>query len=170
VGEDGTFRIEGVAPDRYRIGMNPSANLYVKSIDAAGRDARYQPVDIAGGVEVLITLSTRVGKLSGNVEKAKPEMAPGVVVVENAEDPGGNVRLSLTFPVGQDGKFQSSSISPGEYRVYAFEDVEMMAAGDREFLKKFASRAATVKIGERETKTVTLKQIPASEVDEALKN
>ncbi len=173
VNEDGTFKADGITPDSYRINVIAPGFSYVKSMTAGGRDIRYSPLDVSTGVDVEILLSRKVAQLGGTVEKARPESSSGVVVSENtaeAEGGTGNGRFTGPASVNQNGAFQFSSLPPGEYRLYAFEDLDFMAASDREFLKKFHSKATLVKIAEGESKSVTLKQIPASDIDEAMKN
>jgi hypothetical protein len=172
VAEDGTFKIENVSPDQYRIAVNGAfGRTYVKSILSGGRDIKDQPLDLSGGsAQLEITLSAKVAKLSGNVEKANPSAMPGAVILEKV----GASTNSLSSPapylsVSQTGTFSANVLAPGEYRVYAFEEVDFMQARDPEFLKKFASKATELKIAEGESKTISLKQIPFSEVEAATK-
>lgn len=172
VSEDGTFKIENVSPDQYRIAVNGAfGRTYVKSILSGGRDIKDQPLDLSGGsAQLEITLSMKVAKLSGTVEKSNPSAMPGAVILERV----GATMNSMTTPspylsVSQTGTFSANVLAPGEYRAYAFEEVDFMQARDPEFLKKFASKATELKIAEGETKTISLKQIPFSEVEAATK-
>lgn len=172
VSEDGTFKIENVSPDQYRIAVNGAfGRTYVKSILSGGRDIKDQPLDLSGGsAQLEITLSMKVAKLSGTVEKSNPSAMPGAVVLERI----GATMNSMATPspylsVSQTGTFSANALAPGEYRAYAFEEVDFMQARDPEFLRKFASKATELKIAEGETKAISLKQIPFSEVEAATK-
>ncbi|MDX2268959.1 MAG: carboxypeptidase regulatory-like domain-containing protein [Bryobacter sp.] len=169
--EDGSFRLADVVPGRYRLNVNVfGAPTYLKVYRLNGKEQSEQEVDLRAGGEIEIVFSTNVAALSGMVEK-KEEAASGMVVLERVD--GRLSNLQSWFPpqagVSQDKTFRFLSIAPGEYRAYAFEELDMNLAADAEFLKKFSARAATVKVGEGESGTVTLKQIGKAEVEEAMK-
>jgi hypothetical protein len=171
VGEDGNFKIEGLAPDQYRLNvMGAFGRTFVKSVMAGGRDVRDQPLDLsAGSSQIEIVVSTKIAKLSGNVEKANPSAMPGSVVLERVGAPVNMFGQSPFISVSQTGTFTANMVTPGEYRVYAFEELDFNQSRDPEFLKKFASRATALRIGEGETKTISLKQIPFAEIEAASK-
>ena len=75
--------------------------------------------------------------------------------------------INLTARVEDAGKFSIANLPPGEYKIFAFEEVDMATASDPEFLKKFEDRAGSVKIGEGESKSLSLKQIRYAETTSA---
>jgi hypothetical protein len=172
VSEDGAFKFENVSPDQYRINViGAFGKTYVKSILSGGRDIKDLPLDLsAGSAQLEIVVSTKVAKLSGSVEKANPSAMPGSVILEKIGAPINMMAgMSPLLSVSQTGSFTSNAVSPGDYRAYAFEEIDFTQARDPEFLKKFASKATELKIAEGETKTISLKQIPFSEVEAATK-
>jgi hypothetical protein len=50
-------------------------------------------------------------------------------------------------------------LPPGEYKIFAWEEVDTNAWMDRDYRQPFESRAASVKVDESTTPTVTLKLI-----------
>ncbi len=171
VSEDGTFKMEGLAPDQYRINvLGAFGRTFVKSVMAGGRDVKDQPLDLsAGSSQIEILVSTKIAKLNGNVEKANPNAMPGSVLLEKVGAASPTFGQSPFISVSQTGTFNANVVAPGEYRVYAFEELDFNQARDSEFLKKFASKATALKIGEGETKTISLRQIPFSETEAATK-
>ncbi len=170
--EDGSFKLEGAGPEVYRVmAFGGPGRSYVKAILAGGRDVTESGIDLsAGGAQLEVIVSTKIAKLEGTVEKAKPEAMPGVVVfAKQGTDATFFGPMSAPASVTPAGTFSVAAVSPGEYKAYAFEDVDMMTIRDPDFLKKFDSKAVTLKIGEGESKSVTLKQISNAEIEEASK-
>jgi hypothetical protein len=60
-----------------------------------------------------------------------------------------------------DGNYTLKGLVPGEYRAYAWEDVEPGAYMNSDFLKAVESKAESVTIRESDRKTVALTMIPA---------
>ena len=105
----------------------------------------------------------------GMVEKQKQDDAPGSALIAKI-GPAGELSLlgttggqSSMAQVDSSGKFSFANLPPGEYKVFGFEEVDMATASDPDFLLKFADRGVSVKIGEGESKSVTLKQIRFAE-------
>ncbi len=173
VAEDGSFSATELSQDKYRITVNPGAAAYVKAITVGGQNILDTALDLSGGgggpMEVI--LSTKIATVNGMVEKQKQDDAPGSIVIAIA---GANGTLSLLSTasgqsplarVDDNGKFSIANLPPGEYKLIAFEEIDLATASDPEFLKKFEDRAATVKIGEGESKSATLKQVRFAETN-----
>ncbi|WP_031495301.1 carboxypeptidase regulatory-like domain-containing protein [Bryobacter aggregatus] len=171
VGDDGTFSVADVSPEKYRVVVSPGTAAYVKAINVGGEDVKDTGLDLSngGGGNVDIILSTKVAKLDGIVEKQKTDDAPGSALVARV---GADGELSLLNMTGgqtsmaqadSSGKFSYANLPPGDYKVFAFEEVDTTTASDPDFLKKFVDRSVSVKIGEGESKSITLKQIRYAE-------
>jgi len=172
VNADGTFSIEGVAPDRYRLAtIYMGGGYYVKSATMGGQDVRGKVIDLTSGVagRIELVLGNKPASVSGTVSKATPESLPGMVVLV-AEGAGVEQLASGPMPVNrwevsvdQNGAFHVGGVPPGEYSVYAFEEFDANEGYDAEYLKKVEGASEKVKLGEGETKTVSLQQIPGGE-------
>ncbi len=175
VAADGSFSATELSQDKYRVMVTPGAAAYVKAVTVGGQNILDTGIDLSSGgvgpMEVL--LSTKIATVNGMVEKQKQDDAPGSVVIAIV---GANSELKLLSTasgqsalarVDESGKFSIANLPPGEYKLIAFEEVDLATASDPEFLKKFADRAATVKIGEGESKSATLKQIRFAETNPA---
>jgi hypothetical protein len=61
------------------------------------------------------------------------------------------------------GHFILKDVGPGDYKIYAWEDIENGAEQDPDFMKPHQSDGQTLHIKERSHETVQLKAIPAPE-------
>ncbi len=171
VAEDGTFAVAEISPEKYRLVVTPGSSAYVKAVNVGGQDVKDIVLDLSngGGGNVEVILSTKVAKLDGMVEKQKQDDAPGSALVAKV-GPAGELSLlgttggqSSLAQVDTTGKFSFANLPPGDYKVFGFEEVDMATASDPDFLAKFADRGVSVKIGEGESKSVTLKQVRYAE-------
>ncbi len=136
-----------------------------------GQDVRGKVLDFTSGAagRIEVVMGNKPASVSGTVSKAAPESLPGMVVLV-AEGSGVEQLGSSPIPanrweasVDQNGAFHVDNVPPGEYRMYAFEEFDANEMYDREYLKKVEGASEKVKLGEGETKTVSLKQIPGGE-------
>ena len=69
-----------------------------------------------------------------------------------------------TVTTDQYGRFTLKSIDPGEYKVFAWEDVESGAYMDPDFVKPVENQGSSVTIRESSRESLQLKLIPAEAV------
>ena len=170
VNADGTFSIEGVAPDRYRLTtIYMGRGYYVKSATMGGQDVKGKMLDFSAGAagRIEVMLGSKTASVSGTVSKAAPESLPGMVVL--VPEGAGAERVNFgpvsrwESAVDQNGAFHLDNVPPGEYRAFAFEEFDANEMYEEEFLKKVEGAGEKVRLGEGETKTVSLKQVPGGE-------
>jgi carboxypeptidase family protein len=82
-----------------------------------------------------------VGTVSGTVQHANGEPAGRVrvTVIPDGANLGRDDLSRFAF-TEEDGAYQVKDIAPGEYNVFAWEDVEVGAPQDPEFRKPFEKR------------------------------
>jgi hypothetical protein len=105
------------------------------------------------------------GQVSGTViDPSSHQPAPGVMVVLVPEDAGRRRQRAFYSTVSSDesGRFTLKHLVPGEYLLFAFEDIDSTAWLDSEYMKPFESRAAKVTIREGSNPPVEIAVIPAS--------
>jgi hypothetical protein len=163
--EDGSFAIENVGPERYRIVVfSLPPGVWLKSIRAGDQEVLESGIDVSAGTPgpVEITLGIGVGQISGGVQDAKQQPASGSMVTL-LPDPMKEERNDLyrVTSTDQNGQFTVQGIAPGEYKLFAWEDVDPGSYMDAEFLKTHESRARKVTIKANGQEQVTLNQIPA---------
>jgi hypothetical protein len=67
------------------------------------------------------------------------------------------VDLFLTAATDQYGHYELPDVPPGEYKVFAWDDVEPGIWFDPEFLKKYEKSGETVTVRARQQETVRVK-------------
>jgi uncharacterized protein (DUF2141 family) len=158
---DGSFVIPEVIPDVYEVTVGAPQGFYVKSIrlgDAEAPDGRIDLTQVSGPVTVL--LGTDVGEVEGSVKKANGDAAVRVRVTLIAY--GSHLRrfdLSRTGFTDDQGKFHLRNVAPGDYRVFAWEDVPVGAPQDPDFRKPFEKQSVAVKMEPSGHQTVELTAI-----------
>ena len=166
-GDDGQFVIEGVGPEKYRVTLySLPEGTWLKSVRAGEQEVLDTGLDLSAGVagNIEITLATGAGQVSGVVQDAKQQPAPGSIVTLVPEPPKpGRNDLYRVATTDQNGQFTLQGIPPGDYKLFAWEDVEMNAHMDPEFLKPHQGKAQKTSVKPDSHRQVTLPQIPAEE-------
>lgn len=163
--EDGSFVIKGVGLDKYRIGaFNLPEGAWLKSIRAGDQEVLDSGIDLsAGGAgPVQITLGLGGGQIDGVVQGPQQQPASGsmVTLIPDPHKPD-RYDLNRVTTTDQNGRFTLKGVPPGEYKLFAWEDVDPGAYSDPEFLKPHDGKAAKVSVKEKSQQQVSLVQIPA---------
>ncbi|HZQ93039.1 MAG TPA: carboxypeptidase-like regulatory domain-containing protein [Terriglobales bacterium] len=167
VKDDGSFVIENLGQGSYRVNVNNAGETsYLKSVRMGNQDLLDKELVVQTGAKLQpleIVVSQNAGAVQGAVEDGdhKPWAGAQVVLVPERKNELG--RLFASGRSDQYGHFSVRGITPGKYRVYAFEQIEAGAWQDPEFMRKYEDRGSRVEIGESSQPSLTLKLIPASE-------
>jgi hypothetical protein len=165
VKDDGGFLFDNVNADNYAVTVRGfPQNFYVKSIRMGDVDGLDAGLDLSGGSAgaLDIVISPDGGQVDGTVTDSKGQLSSGMTVVLVPDAPR-REQSALFKAASSDtaGHFSVKGIAPGDYKLFAWEDVETGAYQDPEFLKPFegAGEAVTIREGGRENRQ--LKLIPA---------
>jgi hypothetical protein len=147
------------------VSVNIMESYYLKSVRIGDQDVTDTGVDFTQGFpasEMVVTLSSNGGQIDGTVQNAKSEPAVGVSVTLIPEAS----RRSLSYlyksaTTDQNGHFTIKGIKPGEYKVFAWEEMELGAYMDPDFLKPHESAGEAVSIKEDARESLQVKAIPA---------
>ena len=165
VKDDGSFALDSVNADNYTVKLRGlPQNFYVKSIRMGDVDGLDAGLDLArGSAGVLdIVISPNGGQVEGTVADPKGQSASGATVVLVPDAPRREQStLFKTANTDTSGHFNIQGITPGDYKLFAWEDVESGAYQDPEFLKPFESAGESVAIREGGRESRQLKLIPA---------
>jgi protocatechuate 3,4-dioxygenase beta subunit len=163
--DDGTFAIENVSPDRYRINVvNLPSGTWLKSIRTGDQEVQDTGLDLSAGnvgpIQVILGLGG--SQVDGVVQDAQQHPAPGIMVTLIHDPPiAERFDLNRMTTTDQNGRFSLKGIAPGEYKVYAWEDLEPGAYADPEYLKPHEGKATKLSLKNKGQEQVSLVQIPA---------
>ena len=166
VKEDGSFTLQNLGPEIYTFNVfGPMQDAYLKSVRLGDQDVLASGLDLTGGASGTLdaVLSPNGGQVEGSVTNAKGEAVAGATVALVPDSArAGQLQLYKSASTDQYGHFQLRGIAPGEYKLYAWEEVDFGAWQDPEFLKPFEGKAESLTIREGGREHVQPKLIPAA--------
>jgi protocatechuate 3,4-dioxygenase beta subunit len=151
--EDGTFRMQTIAPGVFRVGVyNLPENTYVKAIKFGGQDVKGKDLDLTsgGGGELEIVLSPNAARVTGTVRDAEGKPVPGAAVQICDKD----AAIVKSGNADQNGAFDLKGLAPGEYKVFAWADDGECVICDPAFREKFDRNAPVVNLGENSHESI----------------
>ncbi|MGH9629515.1 MAG: carboxypeptidase regulatory-like domain-containing protein [Bryobacteraceae bacterium] len=167
--EDGSFIVEGVGLDKYRIhAMNLPEGAYLKSIRSGDQEVLDSGIDLSAGGDrqVEITLGLGGGQIDGIVQDRQSQLAVGSMVTLIPDPPKTDrYDLNRMTTTDQNGRFALKGVPPGEYKMFAWEEVDPGAYSDPEFLKPHDSKAVKISVKEKSAQQVALVEIPVEETE-----
>lgn len=162
---NGTFALQNISMIEHRLFLSATpSNSYIKvarlgSTDVLSNGLR---LDSAPTSQLEVILSLNAGSLEAVVVDAeqKPVTAVTVALVP---DPARRARFDNYRNGSTDGsgRLKIEGIIPGEYKLFAWEEVESNAWQDPDFIRQFEDRGRAIRIGEGAKETAELKVIPA---------
>jgi protocatechuate 3,4-dioxygenase beta subunit len=161
--EDGTFSVPRITAGDYKLsvtGLGPT--LYVK-------EARLGQNDAFGVVSITepfngsfdIVLRPNPGQVTGIVSDATQKPVSGVQAVLIPDRNRDRQDLYRTANSDLEGRFTFRGIAPGDYRIFAWEDIEPFSYFDSAVLSQYEAAGKPVRIQESSSETVDVKLIPA---------
>jgi hypothetical protein len=165
VNADGTFIFHEVPEGSYRIRFVPVPDsFYLKSL---GADALETGIIVGRSHSpdaIELVLSPGAGRVEGSVESDDQSFPGGsVVLVPDGKDRGqpSHYQRAVT---DQLGRFAMRNVIPGDYTIFAWEQIDRGAYFDPEFLERYEDRGKSVHVEEGGQVSVKLDLIPAAEM------
>ena len=163
--DDGTFQAT-LAADAYTVdaGGLPDG-YYLKSVKLAGREMSDAILDLNyGGGPVDVVLAPTAGDVTGTVQNSHGEPASSVQVT--VVPASGSLRRDMNKLVTTDanGNFTLHGLPPGDYKIFAWEEVETNAWMDRDFRLPYENLGGPAKVEETTAPTVTLRMIERTQM------
>jgi hypothetical protein len=162
---DGTFIFREVPEGTYRINFSPvPAGYYLKSSGAA--DVLETGITVGRGHSppaLELVLSPGAGRIDGTVlSDEQSASGASVVLVPDGKGRGQptDYRQAVTDLLG---RFAMRNVPPGDYTLFAWEQIERGAYFDPEFLARYEDRGKAVHVDEDGHISVKLAVIPASD-------
>ena len=165
VDPNGTFTTIGMPAGKYILRVSGAPQGWtLRSATFGGRDITETAVELKdeSAVGVVLSFTDRPSEMKGTVRtgSGNPDPTASVLVfpVEQASwvDTGSQPRRIKTSRTGKDGSFTIGPLPPGEYHVVAIEESAPRNWQDPAYLDAIARSATTVRIGEGESRVVTL--------------
>jgi hypothetical protein len=165
VGADGKFTLHNLFPDASRPTITPLPNgFYVKSIKFGEQEVLESGLDLSrgAGAALKITLSGQAGNITGTVngDDGNPFSGATVVLIPKSDARRAVSQFYRNASSNQQGQFTFRNLDPGDYKIYAWEDVENSAWMDPEFVKPYESKATEVTLAPAGQQQLQLKTIP----------
>jgi hypothetical protein len=158
---DGTFTVQRITPGEYKlgvIGLNPP--MYIK-------EARLDQMDLLQGATITdrvsgpieVVLSSNSGQIDGTVIGADQKPVANVQAVLIPDHQRNRLDLYKTAVTTPDGRFTIRGITPGDYRLFSWEDIEPFAYFDPDVSRQYETQSKLVHIQELSKETVEVKII-----------
>jgi len=166
--KDNKGLLKRVNPDKYKVVViGLPKGVYLQTARIGEQEVLESGLDLrqGGSGPIELVIAGPGGELNGGVTNEKGEPVPGAIVSTVPKDAKGRADLFRTNNTDQNGNFLIRDVVPGEYQMFAWEDIDPGAAEDDEFRKPFESRAATVKLAEGSTQSVRLTLITREAVE-----
>ena len=163
VAPPGTFVLGDVYDLTYRVGVAGLCDdCYLKGLRYAGAtpsDDTFTPARGSNGA-LEVTISSKGARVRGNVVDDDNLPAVGVsVALLPDEAHRGARRLYKSTSTDQYGRFELRGITPGDYKVFSWEEAESGAWEDPEFMKPFEGKGEKITLQEGDQKTLNLTAI-----------
>lgn len=165
VQDDGSFHFDDVNLEAYNVNVNTPQGLYLKSVRSGNNDVLVSGLDLtngAGALDILMGLNPpQVGGSVVNGEAGQPAVAVTVVLIPREKERQDQSYFYPTTNTDQYGNFTFPRVTPGDYQVYAWEDVQYGQWFDPEFMKGYEGKGETLTAKEGSPVNVKLTMIPA---------
>ena len=137
--ETDRLTVRNVPPDHYdlKLGGLPR-EFYVKSARAGETDMLADGLTVtgAGTIDIAIAVSSDGGAVQGVVRDQNQQPVSGATILL-APDRRSRADLFESTTSDQNGHYEFAAIAPGNYQLFAWEDVEPKAWEDPDFLKDY---------------------------------
>ena len=163
VNTDGSFKVDNVSPGEYRIAVSAlPPGYYVKDARLDQTDVLDQPMRFSGTISgpLDVVVSANGGVIEGTVVDDKQKPMPGIQAVLIPARGINRIDLYKTAGTDDKGRFTIRGITPGDYKVFAWEALEQNAWFDSDLLRQFEQKGKFMHIAEGAKEVVEVKIIP----------
>jgi hypothetical protein len=156
VNDDGTFTVQGIQPGDYTLAARVPEPWYIQSAQMAGVDILNGSFSVngagaAGPIDIVV--SNGGGQIQGTVVEGSGPVTSAAVLLMGP----GPARIAQLDPLG---KFYFKSLAPGDYRVYAFTEVQDVEYTNPDVMQRFSSERINVTEGGKQQIELKLNRPP----------
>jgi protocatechuate 3,4-dioxygenase beta subunit len=162
VSADGTFKMQNVAAERYRVNVFPQTDSYVKTVRVGNQEMKDGIVDLTNGAAgpIEVVLSTDGATVDGTIQDSKSRPTPGVVVALVPDAPNRDkFNLYRNATTDTAGAFSFKAIPPGSYKVFAWEEIEDAGWMDPAILARYENEGKSLSLKEGGQERFTMRFI-----------
>jgi protocatechuate 3,4-dioxygenase beta subunit len=161
---DGSFTLDGVGPGDFRVNVQRlPVGGYVKSMRLGNADVLNDGLHLTGPPQGLleIVIGANAGSIEGSVSNDRQQAFPNGTVVL-VPDLRFRQRSDLYKVVTTDnsGRFRITGVTPGDYKLFAWENVESGAWQDPAFIGAYENAGRAIHIYEGSSENLQLQVIP----------
>ena len=161
---DGDFTLSDVSLDTYYLQVAGLPDGYwLKSVHMGDQEVRDTGIDLTSGPAgpINVTIAPNAGQIDGSVMNDQQRAAAGATIVLVPEQKLRDRQEAYKNTTSdQSGHFSLKNLPPGDYKLFAWEDVEYGAYMDPDFLRPVEDRGQSISIQESSRETVQLNLIP----------
>jgi protocatechuate 3,4-dioxygenase beta subunit len=164
VNADGTFTMANVFAGEYRIAvLAVPPDYYVKEARIEQNDVLNQPWVIGNSIRgtLEVVLSSAAGQIEGTVVDARSQPVSSLQTVLIPDQDRSRTELLKTATTDHEGRFTFRGITPGNYKIFAWEAIESNSFFDPDVLSQYEQQARAVRIVEGDKQKLEVKMIPA---------
>jgi hypothetical protein len=162
---DGTFVLKNIACEVCDVTVaGAPEDSYLKLARLGSDNVLEAGLSLARGRQpnaLELVLSSAGGQIDGVVVSKQQGFDSALVVLVPEPPHRGQPRLYQTTTTDQYGHFTLRGIAPGDYKLFAWEDIEAGAYQDADFLRPYEERGETLRVVEAGRHSARLKLISA---------
>lgn len=129
-------------------GWDNAKRYYIKSM-RLGREDALGAIHLSADMKdalLEVVLTTETGSVEGAAVSRTGDPAANVTVVLVPANARKRSALYKTLVTGNDGKFRFQEIPPGDYKLFAWDDIETGAWQDAGFMRPYESRGRPIRV------------------------
>jgi len=166
ISDDRAFKLQDVAPGLFNLAlMGLPPGFYVKSIRSGDTDVLSTGLNTEVAPAPLeVVLSPNAAQVTGSVQNPStnsPMAGATVVLIPQEKERKEQQAFYKVATSDQNGAFTLRDVQPGDYRVFAWEDMEAGAYMDPDYVKPVENKGEALTLRESDKKSLQLTLIPA---------
>jgi hypothetical protein len=157
----GKFRLAAEREGSYRVRVSGlPQGFYVKEARLNETDVLSDGSRFSASGTLSIVISEGAAQVDGHVINEQNKAVAGIEAVLIPDDHRNRAELFKRAVTDEQGQFSFTSVAPGNYRVFSWENIEPNSWFDESVVKKFEEKGKRVRAGESSHVTIEVRQIP----------
>jgi hypothetical protein len=159
----GAFTLSGIADGEFRVTLpDLPQGLYLQDARLDGVDVLSAPFPLKTGTMELV-VSSRGGRIEGIVADDRSRPMPYVQVALVPNESRDRFELFKSTRTDKSGRFSMNAIAPGDYKLFAWEAIELHSWLDPAVLKQYETSGHAVHVAESSRQSIEARMISAGD-------